>query len=41
MGDSHEHDFNKTGFIGSLSREFMDSRGGSEALVDGVPELAT
>jgi len=40
-GVSREHDFNKPGFIGSLSREFMDTGGGSEALVDGVPELAT
>ena len=41
-GDSYEHDFNYASFIGSLCREFMhdSSGGGSEALVDGVPDLA-
>jgi hypothetical protein len=41
-GDSYEHDFNYAGFIGSLCREFLDDSfgGGSEALVDGVPDLA-
>ncbi len=41
-GDSYEHDFNYASFIGSLCREFMHdwSGGGSEALVDGVPDLA-
>ena len=41
-GDSHEHDFNNAGFIGSLSGEFRDDSTGSgfEALVDSVPDLA-
>jgi hypothetical protein len=41
-GDRYEHDFNDAGFIASLCRGFTrdPSSGNSEALLDGVPDLA-
>jgi hypothetical protein len=38
----YEHDFNDAGFIASLCRGFTrdPSSGNSEALLDGVPDLA-